>query len=41
MGRVVAQIGVMVSARFEAIEGRLLPEKPLRPPLRADETRIN
>jgi len=32
MGRVMAQMGVMISVRFEAIEGRLLPEKPLRPP---------
>lgn len=36
MGRVMSQIGTMVAARFEAIEGRLLPERPFRPPLGAD-----
>jgi len=36
MGRVMSQIGTMIAARFEAIEDRLLPERPLRPPLKAD-----
>lgn len=30
---VLVQVGQMLSARFDALEDRLLPEKPLRPPL--------
>lgn len=37
MSRAMMQMGAMVAARFEAIEARLLPEKPLRPPLGAEE----
>ncbi|CAH2041799.1 unnamed protein product, partial [Iphiclides podalirius] len=33
---VLSQVGTMISARFEALEERLLPEKRLRPPLAAD-----
>ncbi|CAH2050864.1 unnamed protein product, partial [Iphiclides podalirius] len=33
---VLSQIGTMISARFEALEERLLPEKRLRPPLAAE-----
>lgn len=33
---ILLQVGGMVNARFEALEGRLLPEKRLRPPLAAD-----
>lgn len=32
---IMVQVGTMVSARLEAIEERLLPPKPLRPPLAA------
>lgn len=32
---VLVQVGQMLSARFDALEGRLLPEKQLRPPLGA------
>lgn len=31
--RMMEQVGLMMSARFEALEDRLLPEKQLRPPL--------
>ncbi|CAH2079558.1 unnamed protein product, partial [Iphiclides podalirius] len=33
---VLSQVGTLISARFEALEERLLPEKRLRPPLAAD-----
>lgn len=36
MSRAMTQVGVMIAARFEAIEGKFLPEKPLRPPLGVD-----
>lgn len=39
MGSIIRQIGNMISARFAAIEDRLLPEKNLRPPLKADRER--
>ncbi|XP_075977976.1 uncharacterized protein LOC142977774 [Anticarsia gemmatalis] len=32
----IASVGTMLDARFEGIEGRLLPEARVRPPLRAD-----
>jgi len=41
MSRVMTQIGVIIAARFEAIEGRLFPERPLRPPLRSDRGRVD
>lgn len=37
MGSLIRQVGNMMSARFAAIEDRLLPEKILRPPLQADK----
>ncbi|XP_067216853.1 calponin homology domain-containing protein DDB_G0272472-like [Linepithema humile] len=30
---IMTQVGMMITARFEALESRLLPERPLRPPL--------
>ncbi|XP_067216852.1 uncharacterized protein [Linepithema humile] len=33
---ILTQVGTMMSARLEALESRLLPEKPLRPPLVSD-----
>lgn len=36
---VISQVGNMISARFAAIEGRLLPEQRMRPPLSVDKTR--
>jgi len=39
MGEVIRQVGDIVSARFAAIEGRLLPEEKLRPPLQGDKRR--
>lgn len=40
MSRAMTQMGVMVAARFEAIEARFLPEKPLRPPLNVDRRAV-
>ncbi|XP_049870366.1 uncharacterized protein LOC126369845 [Pectinophora gossypiella] len=36
---IMVQVGTMVNARLEALEGRLLPEKRLRPPLSVDSKR--
>ncbi|XP_049871993.1 uncharacterized protein LOC126380845 [Pectinophora gossypiella] len=36
---IMVQVGTMVNARLEALEGRLLPERRLRPPLSADKKR--
>ncbi|XP_049886383.1 uncharacterized protein LOC126380833 [Pectinophora gossypiella] len=36
---IMVQVGTMVNARFDALEGRLLPEKRLRPPLSVDSKR--
>lgn len=30
---IMSRVGNMIGARFEALEGRLLPARPLRPPL--------
>jgi len=35
---IMIQVGTMISARFEALENRLLPEQPIRPPLAASRT---
>lgn len=36
---IISQIGFMMDAKLQGLEGRLLPEKRLRPPLRADISR--
>jgi len=41
MGSLIRQVGNMTTARFAAIEDRLLPEKILRPPLQADKGKRN
>lgn len=41
MGSLIRQVGNMMAARFAAIEDRLLPEKSLRLPLRADKGRTS
>lgn len=39
--RVLSQVGLMLDARFAAVEGRLLPERSLRPPLGVKSTNGN
>ncbi|KOB67533.1 Gag-like protein [Operophtera brumata] len=39
MRNIMMQVGTMVNARLGALEGRLLPEKRLRPPLAADRNK--
>lgn len=40
MSNVMRQVGDLVSARFEAIQARLMPEQHFRPPLKADNRSV-